>query len=159
LWKAQGSVVVIGLVGLLGLPTTGFADPPVDNARVTRAAFDRIQWLMPRKDIESMLGQGELVDNDVVLCALGPKPPTGAHLHERAEFGLWMRWKGKNHTIFVQFGGPTLVKNPDGSYSIGPNTQSGLVLFITENPAVGKRDVDIDWKLGPREGHIHQVVR
>jgi hypothetical protein len=158
--------ITFGLVTLLGLATAKApadpprpAEPPAENPRVTHAAFDRIQWLMPSKEIEGILGPGERVDNSVVCRALGPKPPTRAELHERAELGLWMQWKGKNHTIFVQFGGPTLMQNQDGSYSIGPNTQCGLVLFVADNPTVARRDADIDWKLGPRAGHIHLVER
>jgi hypothetical protein len=38
-------------------------------------------------------------------------------------------WKGKDHTIYVPFGGPSLVQDWDGSYSVGPNTRCGMVLL------------------------------
>jgi hypothetical protein len=122
---------------------------------------------MPSKDIESILGKGELVDNSVVVRALGSPPATYAWLCEEGERGLWVQWKYQNRTMFVQFGGPTVVQNKDGLYSIGPNTQCGLVLFMTENPSGGsmtenpsggmREEVDIDYKLGPRRGHLHRV--
>src|SRR5262249_33050885 len=144
----------------------GPADKPADNPRVTRAAFDKIQWQMPSKDIESILGKGESVEDSLVLHAMGSQLGDKREPYRRVEQGLWMKWKGKGHTIFVQFGGPKVVKNPDGSYSVGPNTECSLVLFITEKPPkmrrIGKmnveiRDIQIYWRLGPRHGEIHHL--
>jgi len=146
----------------------GPADNPADNPRVTRAAFDKIQWRMASKEIESILGKGEAVDSSLVLHAMGAQMDDRREPFQRVEQGLWMRWTGKDSSIFVQFGDPTAVKNPDGSYSVGPKTECALVLFITEKPPkimrIGQtiieiRDIQIYWRLGPRHGEIHQEIR
>jgi hypothetical protein len=146
----------------------GPADKPADNPRVTRAAFDKIQWQMPSKAIERILGKGESVADSLVLHAMGSELGDKREPYKRVEQGLWMKWKGKEHTIFVQFGGPKVVQNPDGSYSVGPNTECSLVLFITEKPPrimrtgqrnVEVRDLQIYWRLGPRHGEIHHLGR
>jgi hypothetical protein len=171
-WLIWGTVAVLGVVGLLG-PATAAAPPqgvdpakPAGNPRVTRAAFDKIQWQMPSNAIERILGKGESVDNCLVLDAMGSQPDDRREPYKRVELGLWMKWKGKDHTIYVQFGGPNVVKNPDGSYSVGPNTECSLVLFITERSPrlmrVGQRivevrDIQIFWRLGPRHGEIHHL--
>src|SRR5262249_20990567 len=85
------------------------------NPRVTLAAFDTIQWQMRSEDIERILGTGEPVDNSLVLHAMGSRPDDKREPYRRVEFGLWMEWQGKDHTIFVQFGGPNVVRHPDGS--------------------------------------------
>jgi hypothetical protein len=148
---------------LVGTPRQAAGQPPnpADNPHVTRAAFDQIRWQMPSKDIESILGKGESVDYGLVLRAMGSQPCDPREPYKRVEQGLWMRWKGKDHTIFVQFGGPKVVQKPDGSYAVGPNTESALVLFITEKPPqmigqrnVEVRDIQIYWRLGPRNGEI-----
>jgi hypothetical protein len=142
------------------------ADKPAEGPRVTRAAFDKIRWQMPSKDIARILGKGAPVDNGLVLQAMGSQLGDRREPYKRVEQGLWMKWKGKDHTIFVQFGGPKVVKNPDGSYSVGPNTECSLLLFITEKPPrrmrIGQRnveirDIQIYWRLGPRHGEIHHV--
>jgi hypothetical protein len=144
------------------------ADNPADNPRVTRAAFDKIQWGMPGRAIESILGKGASVDYSLVLHAMGAQTGDKREPFRSAEQGLWMMWKGKDSSILVQFGGPTVVKNPDGSYSVGPNTECALVLFIMEKPPrimrIGQQNVEIRniqiyWRLGPRLGEIKQEIR
>jgi hypothetical protein len=161
-WLILMTAAVIGVVGLLGPATSEGAVPPkaADNPRVTRAAFDAIQWQMPSQAIERILGKGEPVASSVVLHAMGSQPGDTREPFDRVEQGLWLVWQGKDQTIFVQFGGPTVVQNPDGSYSVGPNTESALVLFVTENSStiMRMRDIRISYKLGPRHGEI-RVVR
>jgi hypothetical protein len=158
------TIAVALVLAALPCAVAGQANKPADNPRVTRAAFDSIQWQMPSNEIERILGKGAPVDNSVVLHAMGSAPGDRREPYKRVEQGLWMKWKSKDHTIFVQFGGPNVVRNSDGSYSVGPNTECALVLFITEQPPrrmrIGEknveiRDIQISWRLGPRNGEIH----
>lgn len=135
-----------------------------DNPSVTRSAFDAIRWQMTRQDIETNLGKGEAVDDyNLVLHALGTRTGDKRIPYRWVEQGLWLKWQGKDQTIWVQFGGPTVVHNTNGSYSVGPNTECALVLFITEIPPkpmpMGQiRNMQISWKSGLRRGDISAVV-
>jgi hypothetical protein len=116
---------------------------------------------MSREDIERVLGQeGEPVDNKLVIRAMGSELGDKREPYKRVDQGLWLKWKGDDqNAIFVQFGGSDLVRNPDGSYSVGPSAGCSLVLFITDKPAnqtnVDSRDIHIYWRLGTGSGEIH----
>jgi hypothetical protein len=124
---------------------------------------------MSSNHIEGILGKGESVDACLVLRAMGAQLGTKGEPYESAEGGLWVRWKGKDHhTIYVQYGGPEVVKKVDGSYAVGPNTRCCLVLFITEQqPRTMRfgqttrvyRDIEIYFRLAPRHGYIHTTVQ
>jgi hypothetical protein len=157
-------------LALAALPCAvgGPTDVPADNPRVTPAAFDKIKWQMPSKDVECILGKGQPVEDRVVLQALGSQPGAKGAPYEWVEGGLWMKWKGKDQTIYVQYGGPTVVRNKNGSYSVGPNTRCGLILFITEKPSrtmrIGQQKVEIrnllvSWRRGPRVGQMKVEIR
>jgi hypothetical protein len=147
----------------------GPAGKPADNPRVTCAAFDKIRWLMPSKEIENILGKGESVgDYSVVLHAMGSQPGAKGAPYQWVEGGLWVKWRGKDQTIYVQFGGPSVVRNKDGSYSVGPDTQCSLILLITEKSSktmrrgqmkVEIRDILVSWRRGPRVGQMKVEIR
>jgi hypothetical protein len=141
-------------------PPKGAKPPkPVDNLRVTREAFDKIEWQMSRQDIESILAsEGEKVDNSLIIRAMGAEPGDKREPYKRVEQGLWLKWQGDDQTtLFVQFGGPNLVQKLDGSFSVGPNTECSMILFMTEKPRPTNaeiRDIHIYWRLGTSSGEI-----
>src|SRR5262249_17486192 len=99
-------------------------EAPADNPRVTLAAFDKIKFLMPMKDIETIVGKGDRVDWDEVFDAVCATPDTEGKPYKNINGGLWVKWKGKDHTLFIQFPGDM---NPDGTYSLGPKSQGCLM--------------------------------
>ena len=152
------SIAIAVALAVLPCASGQQADNAAGNPRVTRAAFDQIKWLMPTKEIESILGKGESVEDSVVLHAMGSQPGATGEPYDSVEGGLWMKWKGKETTIYIQFAGPNVVRNPDGTYSIGPDTQACMILFITEKstrmPPIEIRDIHILYKLGLALGEI-----
>lgn len=133
---------------------------PAGNPRATRAAFDRIQCKMPSKDIDAILGKGTLVEDADVLHAMGSQPGATGDPYESVEGGLWLKWKGKESTIYIQFAGPTVVQNRDGTYAIGPNTEASMILFITEKQSIQRdvvtRDIHIVYQWRTARGEIRR---
>jgi hypothetical protein len=125
---------------------------PADNPRITLANYDRIKFLMPMKDIEKIVGKGERVHWDKVFDAVGATPDSTDAPYKYINGGLWVKWKGKSHALFIQFAGDFLVQNKDDTYSVGPKSQGCLVLFVTEKDrradSKKNRSMVIDWKYG-----------
>src|SRR5262249_24835980 len=110
------------------------------------AAFDKIKFLMPIKDIETFLGKGTPVEASEVFDAVGSTPDTTGQPDEYISRGLWVRWKGRDRNIFVQF---------------AEESQACLALCVTEKDwkvQAGARTIEIDWKYGAQRFALQRTL-
>jgi hypothetical protein len=111
------------------------------------------------KEIETIVGKGERVDWSDVFDAVAATPDTAGEPYKDINGGLWVKWKGKSHTLFIQFPG---IMNADDTWSLAPTSEGCLTLFVTEKnrPAKGGKDrsLVLDWKWGAYGGTVRRTL-